>query len=315
MQLVLIVNASASSVTPRARVVIQKALSADHAVHVAETSRRGHATRLAIGAAADGCDVVVVLGGDGTVNEAVNGLAGSATALGVLPGGSTNVFARSIGMTNDPIEATGELLAALGAGRIRPIGLGQVNSRYFCFHAGLGYDAAVVAAVEKRAAAKRLLGGAAFVTAALSTWAGGYRTASAPRFEARGVAGPSGKPLVDGRFAICLNTSPYTYLGSRPVDLVPGTDLGMGLSLAWFRSIAPPTILRAAVAAVRAGRSGGPLRHNRAVEVVRRLGPVEVISSGQAPIPYQVDGDYLGEARSLSLRHAPDALRLVFPTP
>src|ERR1700682_6159201 len=102
MRVLLIVNASASSVTARARVVIQKALSADHQVTVAETSRRGHATRLAQGAAADGADVVVVLGGDGTLNEAANGLAGTATALGVLPGGSTNVFARTLGMTNDP---------------------------------------------------------------------------------------------------------------------------------------------------------------------------------------------------------------------
>src|ERR1035437_4358219 len=105
MRLLLLVNASAASVTARARVVIQKALAADHEISVAETSRRGHASRLALGAAADGLGAVIVLGGDGTLNEAANGLAGSATALGVLPGGSTNVFARTIGMTNDPIEA------------------------------------------------------------------------------------------------------------------------------------------------------------------------------------------------------------------
>src|SRR5664279_4271791 len=113
MRLLLLVNASAASVTARARVVIQKALAADHDVSVAETSRRGHASRLALGAAADGLDAVIVLGGDGTLNEAANGLAGSGTALGVLPGGSTNVYARTIGMANDPIEATGELLTAL----------------------------------------------------------------------------------------------------------------------------------------------------------------------------------------------------------
>src|SRR5688500_14186112 len=113
MRLLLLVNSSASSVTPRSRVVIGKALSADHDVTVAETSRRGHATRLAQGAAADGYEVVVALGGDGTINEAANGLAGGPCALGVLPGGSTNVFARTIGLANDPVEATGQLLAAL----------------------------------------------------------------------------------------------------------------------------------------------------------------------------------------------------------
>src|SRR3954453_2832541 len=116
VKVLLVVNSSASSVTPRTRVMIQKALSADHEVTLAETSRRGHATRLAQGAAADGVGVVVVLGGDGTLNEAANGLAGSATALAALPGGSTNVFARTLGLPDDPIEATATLLAALEHG-------------------------------------------------------------------------------------------------------------------------------------------------------------------------------------------------------
>jgi diacylglycerol kinase family enzyme len=145
MRVLLLVNTSASAVTARGRVVIQKALAADHDLTVAETSRRGHATRLAQGAAADGVDAVVVLGGDGTLNEAANGLAGSSTALGVLPGGSTNVFARTIGMTNDPIEATGELLSAMAARRIQRIGLGSANGRFFLFHVGMGFDAAGVA--------------------------------------------------------------------------------------------------------------------------------------------------------------------------
>src|SRR5947207_14931876 len=144
MRVVLLVNASAASVTARARVVIAKALAADHDLTVSETNRRGHATRLAQGAAADGADAVVVLGGDGTLNEAANGLAGSSTALGVLPGGSTNVFARTIGMPTDPIEATGSLLAALAQRAIRPVGLGSVNGRYFLFNVGVGFDAAVV---------------------------------------------------------------------------------------------------------------------------------------------------------------------------
>jgi hypothetical protein len=110
VRLLLIVNTTASSVTARGHVVIQKALSADHDVSVAETNRRGHARRLAQGAANDGVDVVVCLGGDGTLNEVANGLAGSNTALAPLPGGSTNVFARTIGLPNDPVTAV-DLLA------------------------------------------------------------------------------------------------------------------------------------------------------------------------------------------------------------
>ena len=121
VKVLLLVNSSASSVTARGRVMIQKALSADHEVTLAETSRRGHATRLAQGAAADGVDVVVVLGGDGTLNEAANGLAGTDTALAALPGGSTNVFARTLGLPDDAIEATVVLLEAL-AQRFDPTG-------------------------------------------------------------------------------------------------------------------------------------------------------------------------------------------------
>ncbi|MEY2571184.1 MAG: hypothetical protein QOE63_1534, partial [Acidimicrobiaceae bacterium] len=123
--------------TARGRVVIQKALSADHDVTLAETNRRGHATRLAQSAANAGVDVVVCLGGDGTLNEVANGLAGTSTALAPLPGGSTNVFARTIGLPNDPIEATGALLDGLAADRIEPVGLGNVNGRYFLFHVGI----------------------------------------------------------------------------------------------------------------------------------------------------------------------------------
>src|SRR5688572_24700634 len=137
MRVLLLVNASASSVTARSRVVIQKALSADHEVTCTETSRRGHATRLAQGAAGEGVEVVVVLGGDGTLNEAANGLAGTSTALASLPGGSTNVFARTIGMAPKATKAAPQLAAALerGTDSLRTFGLGTVNGqRHFLFH-------------------------------------------------------------------------------------------------------------------------------------------------------------------------------------
>ena len=124
MKVLLIVNPSASSVTARTRIVIQKALSADHRLEVSATTRRGHATRLAQSAANDGIDVVVVLGGDGTLNEAANGLVGTDTALAALPGGSTNVFARTLGLPDDPVEATGALLDAIDVASIRRGGLG-----------------------------------------------------------------------------------------------------------------------------------------------------------------------------------------------
>lgn len=304
MRILLLVNASASSVTARARVVIQKALAADHDVSVAETSRRGHATRLAQGAASEGVDVVAVLGGDGTINEAANGLAGSSTALGVLPGGSTNVFARTIGFTNDPIEATGELLAALARGAIRRVGLGEVNGRYFLFHVGLGFDAAVVAQVERRSEVKRYAGHALFVWSALSTWWRHYDRRH-PAFTVRVGDGPA----VDAYFAIALNTNPYTFLGDRPLDVSPRTGFDTGLAVASFRSLQLGAMLPLVARAVVRGR--GLAGAGGAVTVAEDVD--EVVVEGYREVPYQVDGDYLGTTRRLVLRHQPDRLRLVLP--
>ncbi len=304
MRVLLIVNASASSVTARARVVIQKALSADHEVTQAETSRRGHATRLAQGAAAEGVDVVVVLGGDGTLNEAANGLAGTPTALGVLPGGSTNVFARSIGMTNDPIEATGELLAALGRKNFQRIPLGSVNGRYFLFHVGAGFDAAVVSQVERRPGLKRYAGHALFVYAAFATWARHYDR-SRPRFSVRHS---DGEVVDDGYLAICLKNNPYTYFGSTPLNVAPEATLHSRLAVVSFRTLAMGWVIYLAGSALRGGRG---LRISR--RIVYRTDQEEIVIEGYGPFPYQVDGDYLGDTERLVLRHEPDALTLVVP--
>jgi diacylglycerol kinase family enzyme len=303
LRVLLLVNTSASAVTARARVVIQKALSADHSVTVAETSRRGHATRLAQGAAADGVDAVVVLGGDGTLNEAANGLAGSSTALGVLPGGSTNVFARTIGMTNDAVEATGELLAAMAAGSRRRVGLGSVNGRYFLFNVGVGFDAAVVAQVEKRGSLKRYAGHPLFVYAAFATWFRHYDR-SRPRFALR-----AGDTVVDeAGFAIVQNSNPYTYLGAVPLNTAPAAGLDSGLSVVVFRSMRFATLIGAVASALRSGRH---LRHSRHIVTADDLDAVTVTGCG--PFPYQVDGDYLGEVESLDFRHHPGCLDLFVP--
>jgi diacylglycerol kinase family enzyme len=303
MKVLLLVNASASAVTARARVVIQKALSADHEVTVAETSRRGHATRLAQGAAADGLDAVVVLGGDGTLNEAANGLAGTTTALGVLPGGSTNVFARTIGMTNDAVEATGELLGAMAAGSKRRIGLGSVNGRYFLFHVGLGFDAAVVEQVERRGSLKRYAGHPLFVYAGFATWFRHYDRRR-PRFSIRA----DGTEVDDGYFAIIQETNPYTYLGNLPINTAPAAGFDTGLSLVAFRTLRFTTVMAAIGSALRSGRY---LR--RASAIVLRDDLASLTVTGRGPFPYQVDGDFLGEVDAVELRHHPACLDLYLP--
>ena len=304
VKVLLLVNSKASSVTARTRVVIAKALSADHDVTVAETSRRGHATRLAQGAANDGAEVVVVLGGDGTLNEAANGLAGSDCALAPLPGGSTNVFSRTLGLPDDPVEATAVVLEALARRSIRRIGLGSVNGRYFLFHVGLGFDAAVVEQVERRASLKRWASHPLFVWAAFTTFFRHYDR-SRPRFS---VHLPDGAVLDDGYFAVCFNSNPYTYLGSRPFDVVPDATLDRPLALLTLRSMSAGAILGLA----GLGLVGGG-RARRLPSCDLRTDLHELVVRGHGPFPYQVDGDHLGDTEELRFRHVPEVLELVTP--
>jgi len=314
MKLLLVVNPSASSVTARTRIVIQKALSADHRLEVAATSRRGHATRLAQSAANDGFDMVVVLGGDGTLNEAANGLAGSVTALAALPGGSTNVFARTIGLPDDPVEATGALLDAIDAGSTKRIGLGNINDRYFLFNAGIGFDAAVVEQVERRGGLlKRFAGHPLFVAATLNTWFRHYDHRR-PGFKVtidqkKDGHQPEEKPSVDGMFTVCLNTDPYTYLGTRGISFAPQTTLDTPLAVVTFRSLSPTRLGPVFANALGFGRGqvadSGFIDHHTDV--------TQATITAYHPVPWQVDGDYLGQAEEFHLRHEPDVLDLVIP--
>jgi len=308
VRILLIVNLTASAVTARRRVEIQRILNADHKLEVAETSRRGHAARLARAAALDGVDVVAVLAGDGTLNEAADGLAGTVTALAPLPGGSTNVFARTIGVAYDPVEAAHRLVASLRASKFRRIGLGSASGRRFMFHLGLGFDAAVIAQVERRSFLKRHLAHPLYVAAAVSTWFRHYDH-SRPRFRVTVPDDRGGEELVgDSAFGIVSNTSPYTYLGRIPIVANPAAGLDDPLALTLFRTLEIPLILRAAASALTT--TSMITRHPK---IAQRDGLAALTVTGHGPFPFQVDGDYLGETERLDIRYESDALTLVMP--
>ena len=235
----------------------------------------------------------MVLGGDGTLNEAANGLAGSSCALAPLPGGSTNVFARTIGLPNDPIEATGDLLDALAHDSIHRVGLGSVNGRYFLFHVGMGFDAAVVAQVERRSGLKRYAGHPLFVYAGFDTWIRHYDR-SRPRFSVRFA---DGSVVDDGYLCICLNTNPYTYLGNRPLNLAHEATLERGLAVVTLRTLAFAKTMRIIGSALGTGqapaqlaldrpphRPHGPRRH--------RLRPVPVPGRRRPPRRHRAPRDH-----------------------
>ena len=302
MRILLVVNSFATSVTPRNTVQVHQYLARHHDVQVVETSERGHATRFAVDAVARDMDVVVAFGGDGTLNEVATGLAGSRVALGVLPGGSTNVFARSLGMANDPLLAVTQLAAGLDGGLVSPIGMGEANGRYFTFHAGVGYDAEVVRQVERTFSFKRLVGQPLFAYAALKTWFVDYDR-KFPHFTVE----INGRKIPNGFFTILLNTNPYTYVGKRAIELSRAASLGKPLVAVTFRRLSTPLMLSSIWSALRKGG----LEARRGIDVTENV--EEVRFDFPAPFGYQLDGDYIDETTTLVVRHRPESLRLIKP--
>jgi diacylglycerol kinase family enzyme len=304
MRVLLVVNSAASSVTARRRVIIQRILGDGTDLYVAETRRRGHATALARAAVRSGTDAVVVLGGDGTLNEVATALAGTECALAALPGGSTNVFARTIGLPDDPVGAAAVVASALRQRSIRPIGLGEVNGRFFCFHTGIGWDAALVEIVERHSELKRYAGHPLFIFAGLRTFLGGY---DRRRGHFR-VVFDDGEAIEDAYFCLVMNSDPYTYVGSRPFTVCPAADLHRPLSVLAFTRLQVRDFLPVVVDAL-ADRSGVSPRAHLQI----RTGVHGLRIERSTSMPYQLDGDFLGEADQLVFRHHPDAVGLVVP--
>ena len=303
LQLWLVVNPTASSVTEKKRRVVREALSG-HTVKEVETTERDDATRLARDAADAGAAAVVLLGGDGTASEAANGLLGSGTALAPLPGGSTNVFARTLGLAPRIAPAAAQVADALARGSQRRIPVGTANGRAFLFHVGVGFDAAVVAEVERRGSLKRKIGQAVFVYAAFATWLGHYDHRS-PGFA---LEFDDGTVVDDGYFAILLNTNPYTYLGPRPLNVAPGATGEGGLTAVTLRTLKVGALL-----AVTGRALGNGDRVARHPHVDHRRDLARITVRGHRPVPWQADGDYLGETDHLVLTQSSDRLAVVVP--
>mgnify|MGYP000586413957 FL=1 len=303
MRILLIVNSFASSVTPRNTVLVHEHLAKHHDVQVVETNERGHATRFAQDAASRGLDAVVGFGGDGTLNEIATGLAGSDTALAMLPGGSTNVFVRTLGVANDPMVALTQLMAGIDRNEIERVSLGQANGRYFTFHAGIGYDAAVVEQVERRSSLKRVVGQPLFAYSALHSWFKSYDR-KYPHF----TMNIDGRAIPNGFFSVVLNTNPYTFVGKHAIHLSSAASLEKKLVVVTFRKMTTPLMLKTLYSALRRGG----LETSPGIDIATDVENVKI--EFPAPFPYQLDGDYLGDTTSIDIQHCPEALRLVRPT-
>jgi diacylglycerol kinase family enzyme len=304
----LVVNPRATTTSARTREVIAHALSASIDLEVADTTHRTHATDLGRQAHHDGLDVVLVLGGDGTVNEVVNGLLADGPGhdvpvLGTIPGGSANVFSRSVGLPEDPVEATGALIEAIEHKRTRTIGLGQAaydgRRRWFLCNAGLGVDAEIIEEMEKQRAAGLEATPARYFQTSVRQIA--VRT---ERREPALVVRRPGVPDVEGVFlTIVQNSSPWTFLGPIPVDPCPRASFDTGLDLFAPRSLAVLHTL-GHVRRMLLGRRtrypfGGLLSlHDQS----------EMTVDASRPTPLQIDGEAVGPVMSVTFRSLPRAL-------
>ncbi len=299
-RVLLIVNPVARTVSRPALAVMEKALSADFKLEVLETVERGHATDVAREAALEGIDLVAVFSGDGTINETLNGLAGTDVALGALPGGATNILVRALGLPNDPVEATGVLIGKALAGEVRKIHLGKADGRYFAVNCGAGVDAAAMTRLDARfPRSKRSYERAAFsavLRAVLASYAGRAADLTV-RIDEQEPA-PSISVLV-GR------TDPYTYYKGRGVRVTPEASLEKGLDVLSARRLPRRRLLRIA------WQIFGSARHvkGRDMDYAHDVSRVEVTS--ERPFPVQVDGDVMGERAHLEVELARDALWVV----
>ena len=305
MLALLVVNPQATATTPGGRDVLAHALASDVKLEVLETSHRGHAAEAAAQAARDGFDLVVAHGGDGTVNEVVNGLLSATDAqtpmLGVVPGGSANVFAGALGLPRDPVEATHVLLRAIETGHSRTVGLGKVTladtQRWFTFNAGIGWDAEVVASVDRRRSKE------ASPTLYLRT--------AVTQYVRQLLGGPEltvelegEQPVTGIKLAFVCNTDPWTYLGDKPLHLIPGCSFDTGLGLFALSGIAPGTIAR------HAGQMLRGANHPKGRRLLFRDDEPHIRVTSTKPVRVQVDGDLLGEQKEVDFVSVPDALRV-----
>ncbi|AXI88701.1 diacylglycerol kinase family lipid kinase [Actinospica acidiphila] len=321
MRALLVVNPAATTTSARTRDVLIHALASEMKLDAVTTEYRGHARDLGRQAAESGeVDLVVALGGDGTVNEVVNGLLHAGPdpehlpGLAVVPGGSTNVFARALGLPNQPVEATGALLDALREGRERTVGLGltsgtpgtedeAVPARWFTFNAGLGFDAGVVGRVEQQRERGRRSTHALYMRQVVRQLLGDpHRRNGVITLDLEGE-----EPVEDLVLSIVSNTSPWTFLGNRPIYASPQASFDTGLDLFGLTRMSTPAVARYGTQLLTSSPERGP----RGKHAVVRHDLTRFTLHSKVPLPLQMDGDHLGLRTSVTFTGVRRALRVI----
>ncbi|OON81224.1 diacylglycerol/lipid kinase family protein [Streptomyces tsukubensis] len=321
MRALLVVNPAATTTSARTRDVLIHALASEMKLEAVTTEYRGHAQDLGRQAAeSEDIELVVALGGDGTVNEVVNGLLHhrpspeALPGLAVVPGGSTNVFARALGLPNDAVEATGALLDALRRRSERTVGLGLaegtpgtedegVPSRWFTFNAGVGFDAGVVGRVEQQRERGKRSTHALYVRQVLRQFVDEPHR----RHGRITLERPGEDPVTDLVLAIVCNTSPYTYLGNRALYASPTASFDTGLDVLGLSKLSTSAVARYGTQLL----TSGPERGLHGKHAVSGHDLTDFTLHSKVPLPFQMDGDHLGLRTSVTFTGVRRALRVI----
>jgi diacylglycerol kinase family enzyme len=307
--MLLIVNPYATTVSDRLKNLVVYALQGRYEVETVATESQNHATEIGREVRDHRYDLVVAFGGDGTLNEVANGLAGTEVPVSVLPGGSTNVVCRTLGIPNDVVDATEHLLALLDEWSPRRIDLGRAGDRHFVFSCGVGIDATVVKRVDAHPRLKSRTGPYYYSWAAISAF---YRRYMVNPVRLRVETGGE---EVEGVTALAQNSDPFTYFASRPVRVCEGVEIDDGsLSLGVLKRAAQrdmPTLIPRLFSEKRPAARHRQIVHFEGVTAATIDSVSETKDGTTRPFPVQVDGDYIGERTHLDLSVEPGALTIV----
>jgi diacylglycerol kinase family enzyme len=277
---------------------------------VANTSARNDATEIARGAIQQGIEIVIGLGGDGTINEIANGLLADGPnlqgpILAAIPGGNGNVFVRNMGLSENPLEATAQILSCIDAKKFKSIGVGKIAtnniSRWFLFNAGIGLDAAVIAEMETRRANGKIVSDTGYAVLALRE----LFAKTDRRHPALSLASDSGDVHRDAYFALIVNLAPWAYLGSRPLNPLPLAGHDTALDVYAPTSLSIPAVFKLGRRAL-IGKSA-PSDSN----VISLIDQSQVHVQAERALWIQVDGDVIAQSTELTATHVPNALRTV----
>lgn len=313
MRGVLIVNPRATTTSPAVTDVLVHALAGELDLDVVMTTHKGHGYVIGEHARAERLDIVVTLGGDGTIHEIVNGMLADGTTqdlplLATVPGGSGNVFARSCGLPNDAVEAAGQILAAMRAGRSREIGIGRFESeqvdapRWFVANAGVGLDAEIIAAMD----AQRREGKTASPARYLSTTLRQLFTRTNRKEPALTIERDHHEPIDHVFLAIIQNTSPWTYFGPLPLNPCPAASFDTGLDVFALRNL---RLHNAAIAAQRILTSSKAGSTRSAIRVLHDQPELRI--SATRPMDVQLDGEGIGALVDMRFSALHQVIRVV----